>query len=213
MHARYRLVLATLVSSALLAVAVGSATAGRLSISNMGFRLTWEAVRFTNAAGSPTIECPLTLEGSFHSATIKKVARALIGLVTRQSLKKESCTGGHATINQETLPWHVSYSAFAGRLPAIEDLIFSFNRYSFDTELTVLGFRIECFYREQGQPEETLQEIIEVRSGQLTVHGSNNGRYISKFTGSELCDRRVFVEGFGPVFQLGRASRLTVTLI
>lgn len=64
--------------------------------------------------------CRLTLEGSIHSSTINKVARALIGHVNRAELS--GCTGGSATVLTEALPWHITYEGFRGTLPSIERL-------------------------------------------------------------------------------------------
>ncbi len=61
----------------------------------------------------------MTIEGSFHSATVAKVVGALIGYVTRASIASGGCTGGRATVGQEALPWHLSYSGFTGTLPSI----------------------------------------------------------------------------------------------
>jgi hypothetical protein len=69
-------------------------------------------------AGITISSCPITLEGSFHSATISKVANALIGHVSRASIGACS-TEGRASILAETLPWHVRYRGFTGTLPTI----------------------------------------------------------------------------------------------
>jgi len=99
----------------LMAFAVGTASANHLSISSRLVIIRWTPLRFI--AGSNTISCNVTLEGSFHSATIAKVNEALVGHISRGSVN--SCTGGSATILNETLPWHVRYAGFTGTLPNI----------------------------------------------------------------------------------------------
>jgi len=122
MHTRSKLALAGLAATLLMAFAVNSASANHLSVSSQNFRLVWTALTFFGeGTGSTenTIICPVTLEGSFHSSTLAKVIGALIGHVTRATVVGTSCTGGRATILQETLPWHVTYEGFSGTLPRI----------------------------------------------------------------------------------------------
>ncbi len=111
-----KLLFAGLMAALLLSMAVGSASANRLSINELSYRVTWSPLRFI-AAGR-TVSCNVTIEGSFHSGTIRKVERALIGHITRASVA--TCTGGSATVLNATLPWHVQYGGFIGRLPIIE---------------------------------------------------------------------------------------------
>jgi hypothetical protein len=117
MQARSKLIIVSLTAALLMALAVGSASANRLSIS--GGRL-WRAVfrplRFLSVGATAT-SCEVTLEGSFHSGTIRKVERALIGHISRASVGR--CEVGSATVLNETLPWHVQYLGFEGRLPEI----------------------------------------------------------------------------------------------
>ena len=119
MHRYAKLLLASLTATAILALAVGSASANRLSFSARTFRASWTELAFSG--GGSTITCPVTLEGSFHSFTITKTTGALVGYVTRASVNGESrsCTGGTATIRQERLPWHIRYRGFTGTLPRI----------------------------------------------------------------------------------------------
>lgn len=105
-------------SALILALCVAHASANRLSISERSFRIRWTALRLI--AGGNTTTCAVTLEGSFHSATMRKIERLLAGHITRASIA--SCSGGSATILRETLPWHVQYAGFTGRLPAISTI-------------------------------------------------------------------------------------------
>jgi hypothetical protein len=125
MRTRSKLLLAGLTAALLLATAVASATAGRLSVSSRSFTITWASLQFTTTGGIGPINCPITVNGSFHSNTITKATGALVGFVNRATVIGAGCTGGRATINQEALPWHVRYRAFRGTLPTITGVDFS----------------------------------------------------------------------------------------
>lgn len=133
MYSRSKLVLSCLAATLLMAAAVSSASASRLSISGISFRVAWDrtiagATDLTFAATvGEAVTCPVTLEGTLHSSTITKTAGLLIGYVTRASIATNGsttgrCTGGNGTILAATLPWHVQYSSFGGTLPNITSL-------------------------------------------------------------------------------------------
>jgi hypothetical protein len=105
-------------AAVVLAQVVGVASARRFSISEQRFDARWPSMKFTGAGNA--IECPVSVEGSFHSRSISKVEGALIGQVTRSSVNNAACTGGQVTILTATLPWHLQYAGFSGRLPSIE---------------------------------------------------------------------------------------------
>jgi hypothetical protein len=63
--------------------------------------------------------CRVTFEGSFHSRTFSKVARALVGYITSAIVAEAGCTGGSARALPTTLPWHLQYASFTGTLPDI----------------------------------------------------------------------------------------------
>jgi hypothetical protein len=111
--------LAALSATLLMTLAVADVSANRLSVTNARFRIVWRSIEFRNAGFPGEARCPVTLEGSFHSSTMSKVADALIGHISRASVASASCTGGSATILQESLPWHVAYKGFRGTLPEI----------------------------------------------------------------------------------------------
>jgi hypothetical protein len=104
----------------LLALAVGSASATRLSINEPNIRLVWSSLEFRNSMIERVVRCQVTLEGSFHSKTILKIREALIGHLTRANIA--ACAGGDASVLTETLPWHITYESFAGTLPTITRL-------------------------------------------------------------------------------------------
>jgi|SRR6185436_1393968 len=123
MHHRCKLVLGGLAAVLALAIGIASASADRLRFSNQRTRSTWRSYEWRT--GGSSVRCPLTLEGSLHSATIVK-ARALIGFITRATVHSTACTGGAVTVLQESLPWHVRYNGFFGVLPAFERIDWSY---------------------------------------------------------------------------------------
>jgi len=115
MHIRSKLFLIGLGTAMIMAVGVGSASAGRISISHGELtRLIWSSLKF-QLAGITGAECPVTLEASYHSTTISKTPNTLLGYVTRASISR--CITGNATILSETLPWHIQYGGFTETLP------------------------------------------------------------------------------------------------
>ncbi|HEU4702913.1 MAG TPA: hypothetical protein VFS37_10565 [Conexibacter sp.] len=94
------------------------ALARSFSINGQTLRATFFEIRFAGAFG--IISCPTTLEGSFHSRTLAKVAGSLVGYITSVSLGR--CISGRATILRETLPWHMRYASFSGTLPNITSI-------------------------------------------------------------------------------------------
>jgi hypothetical protein len=115
MRTRSKLILTGLAATLLMAFAVNTATASRLSVSNGNlFRAYWPSLRF-GAFGITAADCTVTLDGSFHSATFAKVNRALVGHITLASVGR--CVTGSATVLTDRLPWHLQYGGFLGSLP------------------------------------------------------------------------------------------------
>jgi hypothetical protein len=119
-----KILLAALAAATVLALAVGSASANRLSVSESEFDIRWTTLTFSDNFFGATVRCPVTLLGRFHSRTITKTAGLLIGYIDHARLgarggSTETCTGGEATILTATLPWHVRYRSFTGTLPRI----------------------------------------------------------------------------------------------
>lgn len=107
----------------MLTLATSVAPANRLAIqSNSDIAFIWSGLRVLPPVGD-TVQCGVTLIGHFHSLTIAKTVGSLIGLITQARLG--SCNGGSATILSETLPWHITYNSFSGRLPNITQGRFS----------------------------------------------------------------------------------------
>jgi hypothetical protein len=118
MRTRSKLLFTSLGAALLLSMAVGSASARDLSVTNRNFRAVWRELRL-RSTGGVDIRCPVTLEGSFHSSTIHKTIHALGGHITRATIVSRTCSGGTVTASQESLPWHVTYEGFSGVLPTI----------------------------------------------------------------------------------------------
>jgi hypothetical protein len=225
MRTRSKLILAGLTATLLMGLAVSSATAGRFSVSNRNFRVTWANLIFEGqtaegAEAGLNVTCPVTLEGSFHSATIRKTERALIGAISRGIVKRESCRSNlepaRATILQETLPWHLTYESFAGTLPNITSITVLLRRYAFQLSATIFANR--CLYRDAGNPEENQAGIItrNTATGALSTLTPATGRRASFFSGApfpEQCPPFGRLSGEGQVFLLGNTTRISVTLI
>jgi len=110
--------LTLLVAGLLLAAIAGSAAATTLDMSETTFRGVWRELTFTAAESSVT--CPVTLEGTFLPESLGRIAKTAgntMGRVTTTGVG--TCTGGTVTALNETLPWSVKYSSFAGTLPNI----------------------------------------------------------------------------------------------
>ncbi|HEU4702478.1 MAG TPA: hypothetical protein VFS37_08355 [Conexibacter sp.] len=151
----------------LLSAAVGTASARNLSVSNGNIRVTWSNLEF---ASTVTVRCQITLEGSFHRNTIVKEEGTLIGAVSRATVKTESCTNARAST--EGLPWHITYEAFEGTLPAITDVFLLLERFLFRLA-RVLGTTAECRYGDE------LDNI----TGQATLNGAREVTNLIPITG------------------------------
>jgi hypothetical protein len=116
MRHRSKLLLAGLTAALAFGAFVSASSANRLALSGQQFRATWNKLAFV---GFVRVECHVTIEGSFHSRTIKKVLEALVGYVSRVTVDSTNCTNGSARALNEFLPWHIRYGGFTGTLPII----------------------------------------------------------------------------------------------
>jgi hypothetical protein len=129
MRTSAKLGLTALIAALLLASAVGTASAGRLSTNEQFIRTTWSSLEFESPI--VRVRCPVTLEGSFHSRTIPKIIRTLlIGAITSVRIFNERCTNGRAGVRG--LPWHVTYEGFTGTLPNISAILLLLQRFLFE---------------------------------------------------------------------------------
>jgi hypothetical protein len=206
-------------AAALLAFAVGTASARSLSTSSQQFRITW---RVLELGSESLIRCAATMEGSFANRTIAKVARTLIGAITRASFKQESCTGGTvAAFNgvegynggtaSNTLPWHVTYESFAGSLPNITAVNVLLGRFRFGTR-DGLGV---CTGQYGTATDNVVLSMAREAGGRITavepVAGSNVFNLFR--TDAGICRMQLRVIGSGGITQLNAAAGITVTLI
>ena len=202
---RSRLLLAGLMATLLLSAAVATASANRLSTSSQNFRAVWTPLTF---APGP-VECNVTLEGSYHSATITKTVGALIGYVTRASVDNRSCTGGHATVLTETLPWHIRYRGYTGTLPNISGVVTGMVGSAFRVEINFFG--ASCLVRTTA--EHPAVGIINVGTGGVvTGLRADEGTHIPMTNGCELFGEASFT-GTARVTTPGTSTSITVRLI
>jgi hypothetical protein len=211
MHTRARLALASVAATLLLALAIAGASANNLSTSAHRFRLTWASLEL---AGSepviPVVRCPVTLEGSFHSATLRKVTGALVGHVSRAIIAP--CTNGGVTINQEVLPWHAQYQSFSGTLPNITGVTMRMigSRWTFFS--TAFGREIICTARSTA--ERPGVGILNVSSGTITgmrASETNNIPFLGPFP-CETAGEAIF-RGTASVMVLAAVTAITIRLI
>ena len=122
MQTRTKLLLAAMTAGVFMSFAVSAAQARRIWVSNTRYQAIFTLLSL-EIEGIGTIGCPITVEGSFHSASVSKVSGLLAGYVTSAKVRggsPECLNTGTLRVNTETLPWHIRYDSFAGTLPTIE---------------------------------------------------------------------------------------------
>jgi len=199
--------LAVVGASVLLGALVGTASARRFSSSSQTFRMSFSRLEWEN--GFVRTRCPVTLEGSFHSATIAKVSGTLIGFIT--AVPRGTCTLNTMTVLRETLPWHVRYTSFAASLPAIVQVT-----------LNVIGFAIKgreavtevvCL-----SSPSTAERPVRLILGRETVTGALRepvieGEVLSENACFQAIGRYSNGEGISSVTALNSSSLVTLRLI
>jgi hypothetical protein len=206
MRTRSKLLFAGLTAALVLSMGVTSASARNFSLSNHRFRATWANLHLT--ATSTSIECPVTLEGSFTGTTIAKVPNSQVGSVSVGAVNNGACTGGHATINAEALPWRVNYTAFTGTLPTITGI----NLNLINAKFTVENGSQTC--TTQTNSREPAKGIVQISGGRVTGIRADEVAGI-QLRGEFLCE----IAGAGhfantaSVVGLGTTAAITVTLI
>jgi hypothetical protein len=221
MRKTIKLTFTVFAAASLLALAVGQASAGRLSTSHQQFRTTWNSLEFSGEVIGIrlVIRCRVTLEGSFHTTTIAKVRGSLIGLITRATVA-HPCEGGEGwALNGRaeergptTLPWHLTYEEFRGTLPRIETLAVLLARF---------GFLIQSGGSCSGSYGNATDNIIgdiarNTSTGALGTLTPRTGRNIASLVtrlGGLACPGTGVLTGGGTVQQLANTSAITVTLI
>ncbi len=200
--------LAALGAALTLAAAVGSASANRLSYSETRFRIIWTSLTFSGSGGGFVITCPVTLEGSFHSATLAKVREAQVASITRATVNNERCTEGQATILGESLPWTVTYQSFGGTLPTIASVRHDLIGAAFQIEA---GLGVICLAR-SSSTFPAAGEAAREAGGAITSL-TPDGSLAIPVTGT-ACPTSGIFSGAGEVFVQGSAERrVRLTLI
>jgi len=205
MRTRSKLALIGLGATMLMAFGLSTASARNLSISNQNIRSTFENLEFF-AEGFSTTTCHVTLEGSLHSRTIPKTVGALLGYITR--VTTGNCNNG-VTILTATLPWHVRYVGFSGRLPDITLILIRIRRPAFNVESGV-GFRClsEAELEARFIRNTTTGQITGARLPQITVPVRSGGGF-----GCPVAEAQFRSAEDGRVFLLGTTNLIFVTLI
>ena len=122
-------------ATVLLSALVSSASARNLSSSSLTKTILWRRGDFSGGFG--TIECEVLLSGRYHTRTITKTTNSLIGYITEASILR--CIRAGATMNRETLPWHLTYQGFGGTLPNITTAIVNLSGASWNIREPTFG--------------------------------------------------------------------------
>lgn len=221
MRTHIKLVLTATAAALVLAAAVGTASARNLEVSNQSIRVVWTPLTF-NGGAAGTIECNVTLEGTFVERTIAKVLGTLIGRVTR-AIVGRPCVGGTAWAYNGTetnevlggtlatsLPWHITYQGFTGTLPRITSIRLLLIGAHFLLRKEIGGFPLLCNYTTT--TTEPAEGIAEVEAGGAVGNlRADETRRIRSESGG-LCPTGNF-QNSGPVTLLGTTNRIIIRLI
>jgi hypothetical protein len=206
-----RILVAALIVAITLAVAVGTASARRLAASELFFLAHYSAITFEG--GEVRVVCAFSMEGSFHSRTLEKVTRSLIGYITEVRIKRP-CSGGEswALTSQEgraeTLPWHILYERFIGALPNITGIEISDDNIAFSME--TVG--ILCLY--QSSTTSPARGIVNREAGgKTTSMRASETAAVPKKEGSLFCPASAAFKGTGIVGTQVGYREITVTLV
>jgi hypothetical protein len=201
-----------LTATIVMSFAVSSASARRFALNTQRWTAIWNPLNLT--AAGVVLRCPVTLEGSFHSATLSKVSGQLIGYVTVARVAEAACTNGSARALSETLPWHVQYNSFAGSLPNITEIRIALIGARFRTIISNNECLTETTQREPafgrikvtGASEEEIRKTnqMEAEEGASIVL---RGNFICNLAGSGR------FSGTAELFQLGTTTRILVRLV
>jgi hypothetical protein len=209
MRARNTVLSVVLATAGALCLIAGVASANTLSLSNRQIRTTWARLEFIGEwEGGAQIGnyCAVTLEGSFHSSTLRKVAGALVGHLTRASVAR--CQLELITVSPLALPWHIRYQGFRGTLPTLTGLSIDVVGMSWD--LNSGGIR--CLYRSTtARPAAASILVTRGVLSALTFSGA-----VPKGVEDIFCSlptQLLMLGSSGPVTLLGTTTAVTVTLI
>jgi hypothetical protein len=210
-HCRRQLLVLAIVAG-VLALDAATAAANRIAFTNNRIRITWNALKFDENWA----RCRVTLEGSFHSATIQKVSRALIGYITRAFIRP--CEVGSAWFltgaegQAETLPWHVRYDSFTGTLPTIERLRLQIVGFSY--KYTHLAPGEYCLFRSTEAAPAVIDLVLNGNPVPLVRFNEERPIPIVPEASEFFCGEGPGIaSGSGQLFLLGTTSFVSVSLI
>jgi hypothetical protein len=211
MRKHSRLILASLTATLLMALAVSATASARaFSVSNRNFRIVWTSLEFTDASGFDSLKCRVTLEGSFHEQTIAKGLKDVIGHVSRARLAGERCTGGSATLHQESLPWEVTYSGFTGTLPGILTIWVLMSGAKFQIKTPLVG-PCTAITEERSQARGNI--ILNGAREAETFRPDRETRIPLTGLGCPGSGQLTSAAGDGNITLLGNTTRIRITLI
>lgn len=201
--------LTCLAIACVLALGVATAPAGRLSVTNQNFSVTWSGLRFNEGRAV----CPVTLEGSFHARTITKTSAAQIGYIQRA--RTSACSVGTAVFlsvedgQTSTLPWPIRYDSFTGTLPAIGSVRWHLVGFSYRI---VKEFETCLYVSTTARP--ALLDVTREERGALTTGRFFGTEAIPLFAGNiGVCEQSGLLGAGGAVTLQGSSTRVTLTLI
>jgi hypothetical protein len=216
MRRRSQIIIAALIAACALAAIVGTANARRLALSENHILAHFRALTFEGGIG-PQIVCAVSIEGSFHSRTLEKIARSLIGYISEVRVKRP-CTGGEAWARTtqegrtpESLPWHILYERFIGALPRIEGIELTLDNAAFLVSIPGIG---DCLFK--ATPTSPMRGIVnrEVATGRVTGLRVNSASAIPlnvRLTG--ICPSQGTLAGEAIVGTQVGYREITVTLV
>jgi len=215
-----KLILAALAATGILALAVSSASAGRLSTNEKNFELIWNNaftgknnLELIDSSAGVNIRCRVTLLGRFSSNTIIKATGLNQGTINHGEIVN-ACEGGSATIKQETFPWNLRYRSFSASLPNIRSISTGLIGARFHVKENGF-FRLECeSATEANHPGIGIAEGGLERTGEPeNIIADTNGRI--PLRGSFACEIAEEGEfgGIGLLRNLPRTAKLRITLI
>jgi hypothetical protein len=208
MRLHTKLIVTALATMALFASMVGNASARNISYSSRNLTEPFDPMVWVNPVSN--ISCRVTMEGSFHCATISKVERALIGYISRATTDYSTCRSSsfaiRARVRQSTLPWHVTYVNFIGRLPGvtITELI---ERAGFELDnVPLVG---TCNYTVRGEAFVGGPAGGGINEGNATIRPDSSRRYRSETGG---CPETSLSSRPTPITQLGTTTAIIARL-
>jgi len=218
MHHRSRLILAALAATAVLALAVSDASAGRFSTSERNFEVIWDNalsnktdLEIIDSTAGINIRCRATLLGHFNESTIIKSSSINQYTITHGAIVN-ACEGGSATLRTETLPWNGRFRDYIGTLPRITSIFLSFIGMRIHLR-ELRGTECEATSEANHPAIHIVERGLETTGEAEDIIADRNGRI--PIRGSFLCDFAGEGElgGIGLIRNLPRTGKIRLTLI